>query len=682
MLNKTSRLALVLALLATGLLSFLTLRAYEQYAEGMDWDYVLYAKGTAPTLEDDEFARLVTQAAQSSGVTITHLVYNRENYRLGGTLFQVGPATFDSESYPAFARGAEREVRPLEDLGNGSRGGYWFVTGPESSSRHLVRAFDKLGAEPELIRLDRTHQVWSRAVEPPTAGFTWLSVFLVLTLTAAGVLLKARDSAVQEMHGRSFGGALLEDGVAAGRLLAVATVGYLGGAAALMGWYNGLHWFGVFLGTQASFLAALLLLFAVTHATALGLVRLMPILPRVRGELRSRLVHLLMYTARVVAVALAFTYTAAAHTQELLVDSRVESAAVWASTRGNVQLGLRGQETEATQERSQRALGGWVARQDRAGEALLVRRLPLQDLGPPQFIGGRPGTELLIVNSTYLAERPILDSQRRQVDASGDDEVLVLVPEAGGLRRDVIRDQVSDLVDAELHLLRKDAPDTPGHRPVRVVTSAAGQRVFGYLNETSGNQDPFLVDPVVVVLPSSAPVFSDLQWSAWLSMGQVIFRDKERTLESLGRAHLLEAVTFVNEVEVTNAEQARDVVTRAKLYRLNLLAMFAALLATSLGFAVVHTRRHASAIFTQHVHGWHLLRRHWRLLLVDGAILAWLLHSWIDHTTRASYEWGADALPPPPPHWTGALVVALAAGVLWLGLGRLTRTLLRRRAAD
>ena len=212
--------------------------------------------------------------------------------------------------------------------------------------------------------------------------------------------------------------------------------------------------------------------------------------------------------------------------------------------------------------------------------------------------------------------------------------------------------------------------------------TAPDQRLFAYLNQVSDDQDPFVTDPLVVVLPSAAPVFAPTQWSAYLSTGKVIFRDKERTEAALEHDRVLPYVADVSEIEVTNALQAREVGLRANIYRLNLLAVLAALVATAIGFTVVHTRRHASAIFAQHIHGWSFLRRHWRLLALDAVLLGALALRWISETRSAGYDPMQPEVALEPPAWIPWPAVGLSALLLWVALAVIAGHLVRRRAAD
>jgi hypothetical protein len=687
MLNTTSRLALVIVILASGLASFISLRSFEDFAIGVDWDGVVHVSGSVPALSDAEFADEVGDIASASGVTLTHYVPDRENPTSGGTYFQTTDLDHhagwvDTGHYPEFTRGLSMSVEPLSELGDGYRRGYYFVSGDGDRMYDVAARFEALGMQADALEVSMWRKVLEGAADAPTDSLLRLAFFLVIALTVAGALLSARTNAVRELHGRSFGETVASDLAAGLRSLLVHGGVYLVGAAAFMGWYNQLHWFATFLVVQLWFAVALLACFAFFHVAAVAAVRRMDILSRIRGELRSRFVHALMYAARLAAIPIAIGAIALVVHQEQLVEAKVDDRAVWASTSGNVQLGLASQPGEDEQRAAETALGEWIDDQERAGEVIFVDRMPIQGFDPEGRAGVDPTREVLTVNSTYLAERPVRDASGRAVRSTGD-EVLLLVP--GGLAGDTdeLLAAARRQVDAELHLRDQGSGDAARPAPaVRLVRTEPGQRLFTYLNQVSDDQDPFVVDPLVVVLPRATPIFAPTQWSAYLSTGKVIFEDKDRTEAALERDRVLPFVADISEIEVTNALQAREVGLRANIYRLNLLAVLAALVATALGFTVVHTRRHASAIFAQHIHGWSFVRRHWRLLALDGVLLTVLALRWVQQTRSAGYDPMQPEVAIEPPAWIPWPAAGLSALLLWGALALLAVHLVRRRAAD
>lgn len=688
MLNTTSRLALVIVVLASGLASFISLRSFEDFAIGVDWDGVVHVSGSVPALSDAAFVDEVDDIATASGVTLTHYVPDRENPTAGGTYFQTTgldhhAGWLDSGHYPEFTRGLSVSVEPLSELGDGYRRGYYFVSGDSERMYDVAERFEALGMQADAIEVSMWRKVLEGAADAPTDSLLRLALFLVIALTVAGALLAARANAVRELHGRSFGESIATDLAAGLRSLISYGAVYLAGAAAFMGWYDQLHWFGTFLLVQLWFAVAFLACFAFFHVAAVAAVRRMDILSRIKGELRSRFVHALMYAARLAAIPIAIGAIALVVHQEQLVEAKVDDSAVWSSTSGNVQLGLASQPTEDEQRAAETALGEWVDEQERAGEVLFVDRMPIQGFDPEGRAGVDPTREVLTVNSTYLAERPVRDASGRAVRGTGE-EVLLLVPSDLAGDTDELLAAARRQVDAELHLrdLGSDAATRPAPPAVRLVRTEPGQRLFTYLNQVSEDQDPFVVDPLVVVLPRATPIFAPTQWSAYLSTGKVIFRDKDRTEAALARDRVLPFVADVSEIEVTNALQAREVGLRANIYRLNLLAVLAALVATALGFTVVHTRRHASAIFAQHIHGWSFVRRHWRLLALDGVLLTALALRWVQQTRSAGYDPMQPEVALEPPAWIPWPAVGLSGLLLWAALALLAVHLVRRRAAD
>jgi hypothetical protein len=688
MLTTTTRLALALAVLASSVMAFLTLRSFEQFAGGMDWDHVVATTGTAPQLDDEAFLARVEAAVTDTGATLTHLVDDRERPGTRGVLYQASAGEPERDwlergHYPAFSAAMDLTVRPLSELGDANRSGYWFVNGDARQARGIADALEALGMETQVIEVDRAAQLRDRALGTPISHFTWLAVFLLVLLTIAGVLTGARTVAVQQLQGRSLGDLLAADLLATAKVLLVVSGLHLGLAASVLGAYNQLHWFTTFLLAQTAFAGVVLLGMAVIHAATLGGVLRMDVLARVKGELRSRPVHLMMYGARLTACVMALGSLALMVQQEALATAKAGDAAVWASTRGNVQLGLRASETPDEQRTAETELGTWLDARERAGELVLVRREPVQYFDVAQRLGLPLQDEIVTVNSTYLRERPIRDPAGDPIAPDDSGDVLVLVPEGSPVDGPGLVASVSGMVDAELHLRERTDPDArPGSRDVRIVETASGQDVFAYLNHVSVDQNPYVEDPIVIVLPSARPIFAPGQWAAYMSSGQVILLDEEEAVAGLEAAGVMEHVGSVTEVETTNATQAKEVVVRANLYRMNLLAVLAAMLATAVGFAVVHSRRHAQAVFAQHIHGWSFLRRHRTLLLVDAGLVVAGALQWARVTHG---DPGIDAFTspaPPPPLWIPVVVVAAALMMLVLALAHLDRALISRRAAD
>ena len=310
MLNTTSRLALVILILASGLASFISLRGFEDFAIGVDWDGVVHVSGSVPALSDAAFVDEVEDIAASSGVTLTHYVPDRENPTVGGTYFQTTgldhhAGWLQTGHYPEFTRGLSMSVKPMSELGDGYRRGYYFVSGDGSRMYDVADRFAALGMQADTIEVSLWRKVLQTSADAPTDSLLRLAFFLVVALTVAGALLAARTNAVRELHGRSFGETIGTDLAAALRSLLAYGALYVAAGAAFMGWYNQLHWFGTFLLVQLWFAAAFALCFAFFHVAAVTAVRRMDILSRIKGQLRSRLVHGLMYAARLAAIPIA-----------------------------------------------------------------------------------------------------------------------------------------------------------------------------------------------------------------------------------------------------------------------------------------------------------------------------------------------------------------------------------------
>lgn len=548
------------------------------------------------------------------------------------------------DGYPGFSPAISTEMRPLGEISTRDPRGYYLLFGPQQAADDLLPRFAELG----LRGSQQPYLTPSRAIELFGHGALLLAVAAVaaaaVAIVASGVILSSTAYGVRRLHGHSFGRILAEDMWATGRYL-LGVVAVVGAAVAVfLVLYNGLNQFGRYSLIAVGFLVFFTALAASAHLSALALVHRTGILDSVKGRVPAGPVISSSYAIRVPALLL----TLAAATAVLAggsraIDQRAEFA-TWSATGDAATVLLNGSLTGREEEMTG-TVGEWIRRSSDAGEVILTEREPPDAVFLPD--SGVSVTELLIVNTTYLREQPLLDPAGRPVVGPdpGTDAVQVLVPERYRADSDRIGVSVDEWIGFQVRDRAGAAPE------VAIVPLRSGQSPFAYDTATYLDRPTRPVDPVVIAIPDGSDVLADEQYAAYATQGGVVFRDGGQVVSELAQdEELATYVLAVSPVAQKAATEYRDVVRDLRLRVFNLAAAAAVLVITAVGVALVYGRRNADALFVKYVSGWSFVRAYGPLLAVELALSLLLV------------GWAAWAGPPESP---GGTPVTDAVGSGW-----------------
>ena len=569
------------------------------------------------THDIDEVAATVRRFSEDHGAAVGFVARDAADLAMHTHVYLAAPdpdsreARWLTDGYPTFNPDFTVDVHPLEEFADTGPNGYYFVFGAPESGAALEEALASHG-----LRTDPGQsftQLWHFFTSGHLFNLAVISLLVVASATAAGVLLASRDYAVLRLNGHSYGRILLADLVGIARLwallLSAATVAVL----ALLGLYNG--WGQLWFYARVALVCAALLAAAgvVVHALTLALVHATAILPALRGRVpvRGTLAGIYLVRVPVLVLALALIGTVVA-TARTVRDQNV-ALELFAEHGETSHLALSphyGWVDEQDYAALDATVGPWLRETDRDGAMVLAIRLSPGEWSRPG--PGAPGREALVVNDTYLAQQRVTAPGGSRYGA--DDGVRVLLPESLAADTDTITEDVR----AWLDMVSEDA-DPP---PVSVLPSADGQTLFTYGSRAPG-PSPFLpqtTDPVVIVLPNGG-VLSDTSYANHLSGRATVFPDP--AVPEAFRADHPDAARYIIAVETltTTARQDLDVhrtILRSELF--NLVGVGTVLMVTAIGACLVYVRTRAQHIFVRHISGWTFTAVHRRLLLAEAGI--------------------------------------------------------------
>lgn len=626
MIGKVSRVAAVLAVLGALVLAAVGVRMVEQVAGPLGYDYAVVLSYPDLSVPDDEFVAAVQGVAEAQGVVLEHTAPVSAD-SLDDLYYVTGPGSQHLLAEGTHRRFAGGEVRyaSLADLPAAGRAGGYLVRGPASAADALMATFSQLGTDPTLVTAGYPVILVAELSAGVPGSLTLVLVFVLLCLGTAGAVLQSRTLGVLDLQGRAPVGAWCADAAAVTGTAVTAMVCAAPVVAAGAWAVDGAAHLGLLVTTWAALTAGAVALVLTGHALGTVLARAVPVLARVNGQMRSTAVHLVVYSARVLAVVLVVGSGTQCLAQAQQYADRVSDPARWHRAEDATVLGLNDTSTTRDQARTlTRELGSWLVGREKAGTAMLVSRGVVGefDLGAAPAVAALP---LLTVDSTYLRRNPVLGTDGRAVAADPREaEVLVLVPQGSAVDTARLTGAVSDTVQAQGQLVDRFGGDPVARRTdftVRAVTVAAGQQSFVYASPSVQDSDPVVRGAVLVVLPSGLPMHSYDSWVAWMSQGAVLVDGRSTVLDELRREGLAGYVTSVASAAELNRHQTAD--ARAR-FATGAVAFFASVLAAvlaAIAFAVVHVRRHRDRIFACHVHGWGFWARHRTLVVVDAAVV-------------------------------------------------------------
>ena len=652
MLHRGIKFVHAVVLAYSAVLAFLFLRSLDE-----DWvlghSAVVWVTDTDGSTSGSQVAADLAEFAQTHHATVarevpdlTHPYSRRHLYLAPG-----GPRSdWLDEGYPAFNRGYDTEVHPVAELGRRDPRGFYYVFGSDQAATDLARTFTGLGMMAEIHHPESVAEL-----TPVYSGGALYRSFVVValaavTMTGAGVMLNAKAYGVLRLQGRSFGGILLRDLRQLAAFWAVACAAVTALAALLLGLYNGLAWIGQFAALTLGFAAALSLIALTAHTGVLYLMSQTGLLRALKGELPARAAMISAYVMRIPALLLALSIASALILAGQDVVKREESSKTYAKIGDTTSIALNGSlASEDALEALDAKVGGWLREADKAGQVVVAGHRDLQQSAPGT---GLPEGDVLIVNASFLAEPPVLDTAGRRVAATTADpaQVRLLIPEGLTPYADQLRALVPGVVSPR-------DPDKVRPERIRTLESKDGQQVFTYnpkgqshVEANPGADDSLLTDPVVIAVADGSPYLIDKGYTAYASKGSVLFHDPDDVTAGIQKHHLETYVTGMIPVGDNAAVKLREIVGDFRLQVFNLGVAVLVLLITGVGVCIVHSRKNAQAIFARHISGWRFTAVHRAVLSLEG-LLAVLLAVWVPfqvwQQNKDLDRYDALGIPPP-----------------------------------
>ncbi|GAA3300277.1 hypothetical protein [Streptomyces cinereospinus] len=628
----------------------------------------------------------IADFAVRNGITVAQLIPDLRDHKGRRHLYLVdGDPSVPGEAwlrdgYPDFSRAVSTEVHPFGRLTDHTLLGQYEVFSDPDKAVTLAAFLQSKGA---VAAPNERWTVRTLSDGYGGSGFTdaWLMTgLLVVTLTGAGVLLSTRAYGVGRLQGLSGGQLLMRDLRQTARFWALTAAAVSVTAIVGLTVFNGLAGFARYALAVLVIAAPLLLATLAAHALTLWLTFRVGVLAAVKGELPGRTASFAAYAIRVPVLALALMLLSQAMTAAADLNDRERSYDAYAKLGQTSILTEGNAYTEEDQEKSERVLGPWLRKEDRAGHVIVASRSPLASDSP-----GGAGREVLIVNEAFLDAQHVLDAQGQRFSAgrvrqgsAKEPPVRVLVPKSFGEERESIVRSV-----VKMPIRQTDAGTTPRFESELVADS---QKVFAYTPEGSGPVTPgswsleasFVQNPIIVVFPSRLGLLSDLSYTAFATQGGVLFPDPSHVQAARdANPALARQIVAVTPVAEQVAQQMRTLYGEFRLMVFSAVAGAAVLVITGLGACMTHARRNAQNIFARHVTGWRFTTTHRVLLGVETAAVAALLawgpfQVWRDNRELDEFARLGIPAPFPPSEMSGAewaaagsLAVLCLGSVLW-----------------
>jgi hypothetical protein len=651
-----------------------------------------------------QVARAIASFSVDHGVTVARELPDvRDPDRLRHLYLTSGDPQSDAaswldEGYPGFSRHVDTDVHPIVEIGQRDPRGYYYVFGSPKAADALVAEFADLGLRASVQRPLSGSELALLFSGGDLFWSFWVVVLAAVTMTGASVLLSAKAYGVLRLQGKAFMDLLVRDlrqlavfwSVAASAVAAVVLV--------FLGIYNGLAWLGMFASVAAGLAGLLVLLVLAAHVAALALTFRVEVLRALKGELPARVAFVCTYLVRIPALLLALGVAMDVALAGQNVLARQDSQDTYAKVGDAVTIRLNGS-LVGEEEQVITQVGPWLRRADAAGEIIVAGRRDLQSVSSDAHL---PQGEMLIVNEIFLAEQQVLDPMGRRYSPAAQDgraseahSVRLLVPES-------LTRHASDISEAIPGILGRLDPDLSRHLKVEILRAKSGQRLFGY---GSGNLTPnaaygpdddrsLVRDPVLVVVPNGSKILTNDTYTAFASQEGIVFPDPDDALNAIAadKNELQNYVTAVRPVGQNAALKLRDAVNDFRLRFFNLIAAVAVLLITGVGVCIIHSRKHAQAVFAQHISGWRFTATHRFILAVEGllaAFLAWWVPIQVWQQNQDLKEFASRGIPAPfPPVQITTLDIGVIAGLVaievsavLLALGAFHRRIVKEGAA-
>ncbi|RSN65228.1 hypothetical protein DMH01_02190 [Amycolatopsis sp. WAC 04182] len=276
---------------------------------------------------------------------------------------------------------------------------------------------------------------------------------------------------------------------------------------------------------------------------------------------------------------------------------------------------------------------------DRAG-AIFIDAANYEPSAPPDPTGRWPVAPIQ-VNTNYLKQYPILDESRKVVDIEdGERAWVVAVPEQFKPREAEIRkllqetrtgaEGITGAVQAEERITGERPPEWFTGQRVRIVWTAAGQKVFSFDPRVNPGDGNLITDPVIQIMTPSNSLTVDrlnsitggVNTGLKVRVGEdpaVVLNGLAPKLKELKLADNLQHLVSVHEALTTQVNDVRGGMTQAGVFGGVALFVMVALTAT---IAIIGSDRLRRRLAVRRLHGVGFARTHRELLLTLGG--TWL----------------------------------------------------------
>lgn len=562
----------------------------------------------------------------------------------------------------------------------------------------LKAEFTNLGLHGQLrypLSFSNLRRVYSNG--PLTWAFMVMAV-AVVTMIGASVLLSAKAYGVLRLQGKSYVEILSRDLRRLGMFWAI-IAGVVAAATLICLWfYNHLAWLVMYTSLAASIAGALTVLAVTAHAAILGMLFNTGVLRALKGDLPVRAASFCAYLVRIPALLVAVGIAAAVVSSGQDVLARQANQDAYRKAGDAVYILINGSLGKEEPQMEKR-VSQWLRQADTNGEIVLAGRRELQSLAPPG--SALPQGDVLIVNDTFLAKQPVLDTSGRRLSprtstapATNGGPVQLIIPQSLARYAPTINTGISANLNA-------GHPEIVQQAGIQTRWARNGQRVFGYsTGSASYTADPepdrdrsLVTDPVIVVVPNGSKVIPNGDYIAYASQKEVVFANPQDALDGVAANNLQTYITAVSPVALNAALEQRNVLREFRLQTFNLVVAAAVLVITGLGVCIVYSRKNAQAIFARHISGWTFAASHRSILSAEatlGALLiVWVpLHAWWQNRDLDRYA--ALGIPAPRSRVPvtaedislAIVLTVIEIGAVLIALAAISRRTIRERATE
>lgn len=506
-----------------------------------------------------------------------------------------------ARGYSGFSRGISTDVHPLRDIGNRDPRGDYYLFGSGDLGDELLSGFSQLGLHGRQVPASAPVRALSVLGHGTLVVCLVIMALVVVAAVGSGVILNTRFYGIHRLHGHSFGHVLVRDLADVARFVLRTALIVVPAVALALFAYNRFSQIAGFTLIAAVIFAAFAALALIVHVLALAVVYRATILGSLKGDVPASWTMGGSYLIRIPALVVTLTAAVSLLVGAQQVSDQRSEMSTWAATPNAAHVLLNGSlgRDTSTLENSG---GGWIRSSAELGQVIMSRQEP-RGASPLSPASG-PERDVLIVNSTYLDEQSVLDSEGgRHTGPSLSEEVVhVLIPEKYWNARDAITASVQEWATLSI-----------GSRPVsspriQATTLANGQSLFTYNISVPLGRSPRLHDPVVVVIPAGSRILSDVDYAAYATQNGIVFRDAEYVSGSLARARLSEYLLAVNPAAENAANQYRSAARELRLRAFNLAVTLVLLVVTALSVAMIYGRRNSQSLFAKYLCGWSFVK--------------------------------------------------------------------------